>query len=240
MRSMNHHAAQIPSRKSSPPLTCQQTAGRNDTEVISVVGPAFRTVQLQVTASQTEQLEKSAGGTLSAGLPALFPWLKCDASATATRKRSRGRQEDQAIVLEPIETAARQLVKLSLHYLVNQSDRICAVAQGAELPGDAAISASPRMIAFIDVPPGAMLLPQAAELNDGRVVTFFDPLVGKLQQEGDDPLLTIRLALQPRRERPGAMPTGSGTPTAGTSTRQSRSSKRASTPEADPDGLTTG
>jgi hypothetical protein len=42
------------------------------------------------------------------------------------------------------------------------------------------------MIAFIDVPPGAMLLPQAAELNDGRVVTFFNPLVEKLQQEGDD------------------------------------------------------
>lgn len=152
----------------------------------AVVGPAFKTVQLQVTASQTEQLEKSSGGSLSAGLPALFPWLKGEASAIAQRKRSRGRQEDQALVLEPIETAARQLVQLSLHYLVNQEDRICAVPRGAELPGDDDISASPRMIAFVDVAPGTMFLPQAAELDDGRVMTFFDPLIEKLQQDGDD------------------------------------------------------
>jgi hypothetical protein len=39
----------------------------------AVVGPAFRTVELQVSASHTEQLEKSAAGRLNAGLPALFP-----------------------------------------------------------------------------------------------------------------------------------------------------------------------
>ncbi len=40
------------------------------------------------------------------------------------------------------------------------------------------------MIAFIDVPPGTMFLPQAAELDDGRLVTFFSPLIEKLQQDG--------------------------------------------------------
>ena len=33
---------------------------------------AFKAVQLQVTASQTEQLERSAGVNVSAGLPTLF------------------------------------------------------------------------------------------------------------------------------------------------------------------------
>ena len=37
----------------------------------------------------------------------------------------------------------------------------------------------PRMIAFVDVPPGIRFLPQAAELNDGQVVTFFSPLIEK-------------------------------------------------------------
>ena len=37
--------------------------------------------------------------------------------------------------------------------------------------------ASPRMIAFVDACAGSRFLPQAAELNDGRVVTFFDPLI---------------------------------------------------------------
>jgi hypothetical protein len=32
------------------------------------------------------------------------------------------------------------------------------------------------MIAFVAIPPGIRLLPQAAELNDGKVVTFFSDL----------------------------------------------------------------
>jgi len=150
----------------------------------AVVGPAFRTVQLQISASQAEQVERSAKGSLSTGLFTLFPWLKLEASADVQRTRSRSRQDDQRIVLQPIESAARQLVQLALHYLVNQQDRICVVTKGAEMPGPEDISASPRMIAFIDIPPGTMLLPQATELDDGRVVTFFAPLIEKLQQDG--------------------------------------------------------
>lgn len=40
------------------------------------------------------------------------------------------------------------------------------------------------MIAFIDVTPGTRFLPQAAELDDGRVVTYFSPLIDKLQRDG--------------------------------------------------------
>jgi hypothetical protein len=40
------------------------------------------------------------------------------------------------------------------------------------------------MIAFVDAGPGTRFLPQAAELNDGRVVTFFGPLVETLKRDG--------------------------------------------------------
>ena len=43
------------------------------------------------------------------------------------------------------------------------------------------------MLAFIDVPPGTMFLPQAAELDRGRVVTFFDALTEKLKQAKGSP-----------------------------------------------------
>jgi hypothetical protein len=151
----------------------------------AVVGPAFRTIQLQVSAGQTEQSAKSTGVSLSAGLPALFPWLRADFGADAGRSKTRGHQEGQSIVLEPVENATRQLVQLCLHYVVNQEDRIRLVGSEAEIPHGDDISASPRMIAFVDVPPDTMFLPQAAELDNGRVVTFFDPLVKKLQQDGD-------------------------------------------------------
>lgn len=54
--------------------------------------------------------------------------------------------------------------QLTLHYMGNQPDRICVVTRGTEVPGHEDISGSPRMLAFIDVPPETMFLPQAAEL----------------------------------------------------------------------------
>jgi hypothetical protein len=150
----------------------------------AVVGPAFRTVELQISTSQTEQREKATGVRLGAGLPALFPWLRTDAGVDVRRAATKGRQQGDSILVQPVESAARQLVELSLHYLVNQRDRICVVSRGAPLPGAAAIGASPRMLAFVDAPPGTKFLPQAAELNDGRVVTFFRPLIEMLKQDG--------------------------------------------------------
>jgi hypothetical protein len=150
----------------------------------AVVGPAFRTVEVQISAGRTGQLEKSAGVRLGAGLPALFPWLKLNADVDAGRVTTSGRQEGSNIILQPVESAARQLVELSLHYLVNQPGRICVVGQESPLPSSDVIAASPRMIAFVDAGPGTRFLPQAAELNDGRVVTFFGPLVETLKRDG--------------------------------------------------------
>jgi hypothetical protein len=153
----------------------------------AVVGREFGAVQLQLSASQAEQLERSAGGSVNAGLSPVFPWLKIGAGAQAGRTRSSGRQAGQSIVLEPVESPSMRLVQLTLHYLSNQPDRLRVVAQGTAVPGKEEISASPRMLAFIDVPPGTMLLPQAAELDRGRVVTFSDALTERLQRDRGKP-----------------------------------------------------
>lgn len=117
-------------------------------------------------------------------MSSLFPWLKIGADVETGLTATRGSQDGQTITLQPIDSAARQLVQLSLHYVVNQPERICVVSPDTRLPEAEDIAASPRMIAFVDVPPGTRCLPQAAELNDGRVVTFFSPLVEKLQRDG--------------------------------------------------------
>src|ERR1700733_10424699 len=142
----------------------------------AVLGREFRAVELRLSAGQTEQLERSAGGSVNAGSSPLFPWLKIDVGADTRKAKSRGRQGDQSIVLEPVESPSMRLVQLTLHYLSNQPGRICVVTRGTEGPGKEDIGATPRMLAFIDVPPGTMLLPQAAELDRGRVVTFLDAL----------------------------------------------------------------
>ena len=148
----------------------------------AVVGPAFRTVQLQISADQNEQLEKSASGRVSLGLSALFPWLKAgaDTEAQGQGQRAPGRPE---FVLQPVESATRQLVQLSLHYLVNQQDRICVTARGLR-SRSCRHKRQPADDRVHRCPAGTMFLPQAAELENGRVVTFFDPLVKKLKQDG--------------------------------------------------------
>jgi hypothetical protein len=161
-------------------IDAQQVGGFYD----AVVGPAFRTVELQISKNRAQQSDKSVDVSLSATLRTLFPWLQLDASTTARRAATASQQEGESIILQPVESATRQLVKLSLHYRVNQADRISFVGPGSPLPGEDAISASPRMIAFIDAAAGTQFLPLAAELNDGRVVTFFDPLIEKLQRDG--------------------------------------------------------
>jgi hypothetical protein len=142
----------------------------------AVVGRGFSAVQLRLSAGPTEQLERSAGGSVNTGSSTLFSWLKFDVGANAGRTRSRIRREGQSVVLEPVESPSMRLVQLTLHYMGNQPDRIRAVTRGTEVPGHEDISASPRMLAFIDVPPETRFLPQAAELDDGRVVTFSSAL----------------------------------------------------------------
>lgn len=62
--------------------------------------------------------------------------------------------------------------------------RIRVVTCGAEVPGKAEISASPRMLTFVDVPPGTMFVLESVEFDGGRVVTFFSALAGVLQPDG--------------------------------------------------------
>lgn len=63
----------------------------------AIVGREFKAVQLKLSAAQTEQLERSAGGSVKAGLSPLFPWLKIDAGVQAGKTRSRGRQAGQTM-----------------------------------------------------------------------------------------------------------------------------------------------
>ena len=153
----------------------------------AVVGREFRTVQLQLSASQTEQLEKSAGGSVNAGRSPLFSRVEINAGARRAGRGQEAARRAKGIVLEPVESPSMRLVQLTLHYLSSQPDRLRVVTQGTGVPGREEIGASPRMLSFIDVPPGTMFLPQAAELDRGRVVTFFDALTKRLQRDRGKP-----------------------------------------------------
>jgi hypothetical protein len=137
------------------------------------------------------QLEKNSGVNLGVSLPAWFPWLRLEAAADAGRSSSTSEQRQESISLEAVDNAERQLVELSLHYLVNLDNRV-AVHNSAQsrFPAESEILASPRMMAFVDAAPGTKIVPQAAELDDGLVQTFFSELAGGLRHPGGEPAPT--------------------------------------------------
>ena len=75
-------------------------------------------------------------------MSALFPWLKADVGVDAGKAVTLARQDGQTVTLQPVDSAARQLVQLALHYLVNQPQRICAVNQDTSFPGAETIAAA--------------------------------------------------------------------------------------------------
>lgn len=151
----------------------------------AVLRPSFRTVQLELSAERSEQLEKSFGANVKAQLSTWFPWLKVEAGGEFTHATTTGEADTSGIVLQPIESASRQLVELALHYVLNNPDRLWYhEGEQWQLPASAAILGSPRMLAVIDCPPKTKFMPMAAELNDGRVVTFFGSLVDRFKTDG--------------------------------------------------------
>jgi hypothetical protein len=151
----------------------------------AVLRPAFRTIQLEIAHDRTEALTKTFGANLGVKLPVWFPWLGGSVGIEGGVEKAKEEGESQTVTLEPVESPGRQLVELSLHYLERQKERIWSPQDDDwTLPPNAEIVASPRMLTYLDFPPQTKFLPMAAELNDGRVVTFFGPLVEKLKKDG--------------------------------------------------------
>src|SRR6201989_2143666 len=69
-------------------------------------------------------------------------------------------------------------------------------------------AASPRVIAFVDLPPGTRFLSQAVELNDGQVLTFFSPLMEKHSQL--DPRRATTIGCTRRRRASGTKAVAGG------------------------------
>ena len=151
----------------------------------AVLRPRFRTVQMSIEHSETNELTGRFGANLAAKLPSWFPWLAGGFGVEGEVEKKKGETDGHTVTLESIDSPGRQLVELSLHYLASQPMRIW-FEEGAPwtFPDRDKVLESPRMFAVLDFPPKTKFMPMAAELNDGRVITFFDPLVDQLKTDG--------------------------------------------------------
>jgi hypothetical protein len=141
----------------------------------------------------------SATTTIGTGLTvgAAIPWLaKAEGTAKleAADKRDEGRQASFRRVVNPY----RHLLALALHYARQQPERLVLLTDatgivdgrgddlGTSWSGPEFIGKVPRALAMLELPPGAIFIPAALELKDGKVVVLYDQLAERL--DASDPV----------------------------------------------------
>ncbi len=171
----------------------------------AVVRPQSRegVTTLEITEQTVNQLSGKLGmdvnispADLLQNLATFLPFLKPEvkASAEGSYQRDSSNQSTRIVELQPITTPQRQLVQLTLHYLVDLQQRLFLVNNPADEEWRAAESIAdvPRALVFLNLPgqaearalqlPETKLIPVAAEFSNGKI----EPLYSKLRsREGD-------------------------------------------------------
>jgi hypothetical protein len=139
----------------------------------------------------------SLAGLLTGVFAFLKPSIKASAESDSSKQTSG--TSTYEIELQPIDTPQRQLVQLTLHYLLNQPDRLLFVerfsehALGQKWYETDVTTRQPRAMLSITLPgrheangtdiPYTSLIPVAAEFASGAVVTYFDKYMPKPGQQ---------------------------------------------------------
>ena len=143
----------------------------------AILRPELDATALQISSGVSNEF----GGGLSFG--ALVPGLGISASASTTR--THGESAGYRVVSNPY----RHLLSLALHYHKNVADRMRTATyvetggtyQAAEKDqpvwyDPSFISAVPRALLFIDLPPGTKFIPAAAEVGGADVYPLFEKI----------------------------------------------------------------
>jgi hypothetical protein len=176
----------------------------------AVVMPENDTEKITISTKEMNLAKTNIGG--KAGftmgttelLTTIFPFLSARASVEGGIGKESSSQHERAdtIDLRPIKTPHRQLVQLALHYAANLPERVCYLYNGNWQPllKPSFSEQIPRVLVFLDLNARQPLIPVAAELASGRVVTLFDQLATEMSSsvrtlppkypDGDDPEAT--------------------------------------------------
>lgn len=176
----------------------------------AVVNPSYRQegVKLQVTKNTSDRIKTNFGvtGKLSLGslgelFAGLLPTAEAGAEARREREQFKAEEEFNEIILRPINTAQSQLVQLTLHYLVNQPERLFIVDDLSEPEKRSnssskgfwrdpqTISKVPRQLVFLNLPSRkeardhedvltTKLIPITIEFDNGEVEFLYERLKG--------------------------------------------------------------
>jgi hypothetical protein len=132
-----------------------------------------------------------AGGEVKASVGGDLWKLFFPISGEATVKGDVGQDKtdetQQEWQLHRVSTPERRLTNLAVFYAANLPDRVWTV-DGLDDSGWPSQPASggdtPKPLVFLDVKPGFPIIPMAAELSEGKVVTFYDRIAAAINGPG--------------------------------------------------------
>ena len=176
----------------------------------AVVQPEYEagSTKLEVTREVAAEIRGKLGVRTEVSPGGLAKWLskifnvKVVGKAEVQANAAVDDSDTVVIELHPIKTPQRQLVQLTIHYLVNHSDRLALAANSPESwPSAQDILAVPRALGFIDLAPGTRILPTAAEFDDGSIVPLFLEFnKGKQSKQPDYPEVGTPAQLKEQRK----------------------------------------
>jgi hypothetical protein len=144
----------------------------------------------------------SAGGEI--GLPAFLttvvPEAKAKAEGTLERKSGGSSHSSHELEWKPVQTASRKLEELIAVYVANDRfhDRLlfmdCPNSSIQTLPGATIQFESfaegsdsfPRALVFLEVKPGAQIIPTMCEFKEGGLAPLYEKLISKLWSDSKD------------------------------------------------------
>lgn len=154
----------------------------------AVVRPYMRqrTVVSEQSNKQAMDLKAELGisGEVDSGqfikfLSGWLPQFKMSADGNLSGGGNYESSKGDTVTWEVIETPQRQLEQLCLHYAVFQHDRMCVSTPALKNPDwekQSWISAVPRGLVLLDLPPGTKMLPTFVELADEKPKKLVDDL----------------------------------------------------------------
>lgn len=200
-----------------------------DEELVEDVHDAFVRPEYTVlseTTSESKQRKTSLKGKLEGGGKIKFPqWLEffldgeLQAKLAAEAAKEKSKTESSSMQRAPIRNAQRLIEDLTGHYLEHYPERIIAISLDNDQclrPDHEVIKYrseylldTPRVLAFLDLPPLTKLLPTAAEFENNKIELIYKELSKKwgyklekpeLMQYPDDPHSELDLLRGQRRD----------------------------------------
>jgi hypothetical protein len=160
-----------------------------DTEQVAafydaVVRPEAEQKKITLSLKSLETEKTTLGGELKATisvakwLTTIFPFLDAsvEGKVQGAVESQQGKEETRTIELQSISSPQRQLVQLTLHYILQLPTRIRIVSDPTDPRwyDPTFIQELPRALVFLDFPPNSAFIPMAAELDEGKVVLIYD------------------------------------------------------------------